>query len=56
LRFSGWGEAHGLAELARVEPHHIAAYIEIVGGPGPQGAGLSKPSVKQIQSRSHPLE
>jgi integrase len=30
-----------------VKPPHVAAYIEMLGQPEPEGAGLSKPSVKQ---------
>jgi hypothetical protein len=30
-----------------VKPPHIAGYIEMLGTPEPDGAGLSKPSVKQ---------
>jgi integrase/recombinase XerD len=46
-RFSDWCEVRGLAELAEVKPPHVAAYIESLGTPKPQGPGLSKPSVKQ---------
>jgi site-specific recombinase XerC len=34
-------------DLAQVKPPHIAAYVEMLGLPRPQGQGLSKPSVKQ---------
>lgn len=37
----------GLPELANVKPSHLAAYIEMLGLPEPEGQGLSKPSVKQ---------
>jgi site-specific recombinase XerC len=33
--------------LADVKPPHVAAYIEMLGMPVPEGQGLSKPSVKQ---------
>jgi site-specific recombinase XerD len=46
-RFSDWCEGRGLLDLARVKPPHVAAYIEMLGLPEPDGAGLSKPSVKQ---------
>jgi site-specific recombinase XerD len=46
-RFSDWCEGRGLLDLARVKPPHVAAYIEVLGFPRPQGHGLSKPSVKQ---------
>ena len=46
-RFSDWCEGRGLDELAQVKPAHVAAYIEMLGMPKPDGAGLSKPSVKQ---------
>jgi integrase/recombinase XerD len=46
-RFSDWCEGRGLLDLAEVKPHHVAAYIEMLGLPEPQGQGLSKPSVKQ---------
>ena len=45
-RFSDWCEGRGLG-LADVKPPHVAAYIEMLGLPEPDGAGLSKPSVKQ---------
>ncbi len=46
-RFSGWCEGRGLLDLAEVKPPHVAAYIEMLGLPVPDGAGLSKPTVKQ---------
>jgi site-specific recombinase XerD len=46
-RFSDWCEGRGLHELANVKPLHVAAYIEMLGLPQPQGQGLSKPTVKQ---------
>jgi len=46
-RFSDWCEGRGLLDLAHVKPTHIAAYIEMLGLPDLQGAGLSKPTVKQ---------
>src|ERR1700722_10782636 len=46
-RFSDWCEGRGLLDLAGVKPPHVAAYIEMLGLPEPQGQGLSKPSVKQ---------
>ena len=45
-RFSNWCGARGL-DLADVKPPHVAAYIEVLGLAEPDGAGLSKPSVKQ---------
>jgi site-specific recombinase XerD len=46
-RFSDWCESRGLHDLNQVKPPHVAAYIEMLGLPEPQGRGLSKPSVKQ---------
>src|ERR1700728_4470541 len=46
-RFSDWCEGRGLLDLAHVKPPQVAAYIEVLGLPEPDGAGLSKPSVKQ---------
>lgn len=46
-RFSEWCEGRGLLDLADVKPPHVAAYIEMLGLPVPEGQGLSKPSVKQ---------
>jgi hypothetical protein len=46
-RFSDWCEGRGVFDLAQVKPPHVAAYVEMLGLPEPQGAGLSKPSVKQ---------
>jgi len=46
-RFSEWCEGRGLTDLAAVKPLHVAAYIEWLGAPGPKGAALSKPTVKQ---------
>jgi integrase/recombinase XerD len=46
-RFSDWCEGMGLLDLAGVKPPHVAAYIEMLGLPEPQGQGLSKPTVKQ---------
>ena len=37
----------GLSDLADAMPPHVAACIEMLGLPEPDGAGLSKPSVKQ---------
>ena len=45
--FSEWCEGRGLSELGNVKPMHVAAYIERLGRPRPEGSGLSKPSVKQ---------
>ena len=45
-RFSDWCERRGLG-LADMKPPHVAAYIEMPSLPEPDGAGLSKPSVKQ---------
>jgi integrase/recombinase XerD len=46
-RFSEWCEGMGLRDLAYIKPLHVAAYIEMLGLPEPQGQGLSKPTVKQ---------
>jgi site-specific recombinase XerD len=46
-RFSAWCEGRGLIDLAQLKPPHVSAYIEMLGLPEPDGAGLSKPSVKQ---------
>jgi site-specific recombinase XerD len=46
-RFSDWCEVKGLLDLAHVKPLHVAAYIEMLGLPEPQGQGLSNPTVKQ---------
>jgi site-specific recombinase XerD len=46
-RFSDWCESRGLFDLGQVKPPHVAAYIEMLGLPEPQGQGLSKPTVKQ---------
>ena len=40
-------EGQGTLDLAHVKPPHVAAYIEMLGLPEPEGQGLSKPSVKQ---------
>ena len=40
-RFAEWCEGRGVADLARVKPFHVAAYIESLA------AELAKPSVKQ---------
>jgi hypothetical protein len=45
-RFSDWCESRGL-DLAHMKPPHVAAYIESLGLPEPNGQGLSKPTVKQ---------
>lgn len=45
-RFSDWCEGRGL-DLAGVKPPHVAADIEMLGLPQPDGQGLSKPTVKQ---------
>jgi site-specific recombinase XerD len=46
-RFADWCESRGLEGLADVKPPHVAAYIEKLGAARPDGAGLSKPTVKQ---------
>jgi integrase/recombinase XerD len=46
-RFSEGCEGMGLDGLTQVKPPHIAAYVEMLGLPKPEGEGLSKPSVKQ---------
>lgn len=40
-RFSAWCEAHGLQELARVQPFHVAAFVQELQG------RFSPPTVKQ---------
>src|ERR1700722_12866774 len=45
-RFSDWCEGRAL-NLTDVKPFHVAAYIEMLGAPEPEGQGLSKPTVKQ---------
>ncbi len=57
-RLSDWCEGRRLFDLAQVKPQHVAAYIEILGLPEPQGQGLSKPSLKQhlcLYPRTLPL-
>lgn len=46
-RFSDWCEHRGVFDLTHVKPAHVAAYVEMLGLPEPQGEGLSKPTVKQ---------
>ena len=46
-RFSEWCEGRELRDLAQVRPVHVAAYIEGMAMAGPEGPGLSKPTVKQ---------
>ncbi len=46
-RFSEWCEGRGALGLAHVKPLHVAAYVEWLGKRQPEGAGLSKPTVKQ---------
>jgi site-specific recombinase XerD len=46
-RFSDWCEGRGLLDLGHVKPPHVAAYVEMLGLPEPEGQGLSKPTVKQ---------
>jgi site-specific recombinase XerD len=41
LRFFAWCERRNLRELSRIEPLHVAAYIEV------RGKEVDKPSVKQ---------
>ena len=43
----GLVRGQGTADLAHVKPPHVAAYIEILALPEPEGPGLSKPTVKQ---------
>src|SRR4051812_44204935 len=38
-RFSDWCELRGLFDLHQVKPVHVAAYLEMLGLPEPQGAG-----------------
>src|SRR5450755_2428343 len=40
-RFSDWCEGRGLLDLAAVKPPHVATYIEMLGLPETDGAGLS---------------
>jgi site-specific recombinase XerD len=40
-RFAGWCDAHGLHELAHVQPFHVAAFVKELQGP------FSPPTVKQ---------
>src|SRR5271154_2418993 len=40
-RFAGWCEAHGLDELAQVQPFHVAAFVKELQGQ------FSPPTVKQ---------
>src|SRR5579871_965486 len=46
-RFSAWCEGRGVLDLGQMKPPHVAAYVEMLSMPEPDGAGLSKPSVKQ---------
>jgi len=46
-RFSDWCEARGLRELGQIKPIHVAAYIEWLALPAPEGPGLARPTVKQ---------
>ena len=46
-RFSVWCEHRKLGGLQQVRPHQVAGYIEMLGRQKPEGAGLSKPTVKQ---------
>jgi site-specific recombinase XerD len=46
-RFADWCEGRGLKGLGDVKPLHVAAYVETLGTAEPDGAGLSKPTVKQ---------
>jgi site-specific recombinase XerD len=46
-RFSQWCEGREACDLAHVKPLHVAAYVEWLGKRAPEGAGLSKPTVKQ---------
>jgi site-specific recombinase XerD len=46
-RFSEWCKGREVVELGDVKPLHVAAYIEWLGKAEPDGAGLSKPTVKQ---------
>jgi site-specific recombinase XerD len=46
-RFAKWCEVKGLHDLGRLKPLHIAAYVETLVTPAPEGAGFSKPTVKQ---------
>ena len=39
-RFSEWCEGRGLLDLAQVKPPHVAAYIEMLGLPEPEGQGF----------------
>jgi site-specific recombinase XerD len=46
-RFSEWCQGKGLLDLADVKPLHVAAYVEMLGIAEPDGARLSKPTIKQ---------
>jgi hypothetical protein len=48
-RFSEWCEGHGLHDLARVKPIHVAAFVEELL------QALSKPTVKQHPQRGQVL-
>jgi site-specific recombinase XerD len=46
-RFAEWCDAHGIRELAEVEPFHIAAFIKDLQDKERQEKPLSAPTVKQ---------
>jgi site-specific recombinase XerD len=46
-RFAEWCEAHGIGELAEVEPFHVAAYIKDLQDKDRHEQPLSAPTVKQ---------
>ena len=46
-RFARWCEARGIAELAQVEPFHVAAFIKELQDKERQEKPKSAPTVKQ---------
>jgi integrase/recombinase XerD len=46
-RFAQWCEAHGIGELAGVEPFHVAAFIKDLQNKDLQKNPFSSPTVKQ---------
>ena len=46
-RFAEWCEAHGIRELAAVEPSHVAAFLKDLQDKDRQEKPLSAPMVKQ---------
>jgi site-specific recombinase XerD len=54
-RFAHWCEAHGIKELAAVEPPHVAAFIKDLQNKERQEKPLSAPTVKQHLAALHML-